>query len=100
MFVDKNENVCSVSCFSGGQTLRPVKPWSREEGYVGESREDWRQNGDNKLEAVEMVEEEKGKKGSSALDTTKHLWASIVAAMVSRFYFLIVGKNGHEDNDG
>lgn len=96
-FVDKNENVCLVSCSLGGQTLDPGKPrrsggkggWvlavslTREEGYVGDSGEDWAQNGDNKLETVEKVKE---KKGSGALNTTKHLWAGAVAAMVSRFY--------------
>ncbi|MBA0793950.1 hypothetical protein Gohar_018326 [Gossypium harknessii] len=94
-FVDKNENVCLVSCSWGGQTLGPVKSrrsggkggWvlsvslSREEGYVGDSGEDWGQNGDNNLETVEEVKE---KKGSGALNTTKHLWAGAVAAMVSR----------------
>ncbi|MBA0851875.1 hypothetical protein Goshw_028010, partial [Gossypium schwendimanii] len=96
-FVDKNENVCLVSCSWGGQTLGPVKSrrsggkggWvlsvslSREEGYVGDSGEDWGQNGDNNLETVEEVKE---KKGSGALNTTKHLWAGAVAAMVSRTF--------------
>ncbi|KAK5843441.1 Mitochondrial substrate carrier family protein B [Gossypium arboreum] len=96
-FVDKNENVCLVSCSLGGQTLGPVKSrrsggkggWvlsvslSREEGYVGDSGEDWGQNGDNNLETVEEVKE---KKGSGALNTTKHLWAGAVAAMVSRTF--------------
>ncbi|MBA0707150.1 hypothetical protein Golax_019225, partial [Gossypium laxum] len=96
-FVDKNENVCLVSCSWGGQTLGPVKSrrsggkggWvlsvslSREEGYVGDSGEDWGQNGDNNLETVEEVKE---KKGSGALNTSKHLWAGAVAAMVSRTF--------------
>ncbi|KAG4154108.1 hypothetical protein ERO13_D03G037400v2 [Gossypium hirsutum] len=96
-FVDKNENVCLVSCSWGGQTLGPVQSrrsggkggWvlsvslSREEGYVGDSGEDWGQNGDNNLETVEEVKE---KKGSGALNTTKHLWAGAVAAMVSRTF--------------
>ncbi|MBA0643476.1 hypothetical protein Goklo_027768, partial [Gossypium klotzschianum] len=96
-FVDKNENVCLVSCSWCGQTLGPVKSrrsggkggWvlsvslSREEGYVGDSGEDWGQNGDNNLETVEEVKE---KKGSGALNTTKHLWAGAVAAMVSRTF--------------
>ncbi|TYJ47054.1 hypothetical protein E1A91_A02G161200v1 [Gossypium mustelinum] len=96
-FVDKNENVCLVSCSLGGQTLGPVKSrrsggkggWvlsvslSREEGYVGDSGEDWGQNGDNNLETVEEVKE---KKESGALNTTKHLWAGAVAAMVSRTF--------------
>ncbi|MBA0735072.1 hypothetical protein Gogos_018953, partial [Gossypium gossypioides] len=96
-FVDKNENVFLVSCSWGGQTLGPVKSrrsggkggWvlsvslSREEGYVGDSGEDWGQNGDNNLETVEEVKE---KKGSGALNTTKHLWAGAVAAMVSRTF--------------
>ncbi|KAK8672978.1 hypothetical protein V6N13_111334 [Hibiscus sabdariffa] len=103
-FVDKNDNVCWVSCDSGsrkiGQTLCPVKSrrgggkgdWflsvslSREEGYVGESDEDWGQTGDKNLEALEIVEKEKEKKGSGALNTTKHLWAGAVAAMVSRTF--------------
>ncbi|PPS14390.1 hypothetical protein GOBAR_AA06229 [Gossypium barbadense] len=38
-----------------------------------------------------MVEEEKGKKGSSVLNTTKHLWASAVAVMTF-FKFSITGK--------
>ncbi|KAL4377404.1 hypothetical protein GQ457_02G017080 [Hibiscus cannabinus] len=83
-FVDKNDNVCWVSCDSGGrkigQTLCPVKSrrgggkgdWflsvslSREEGYVGESDEDWGRTGDKNLEALEIVEEEKEKKGSGS----------------------------------
>ncbi|KAA3473912.1 putative mitochondrial adenine nucleotide transporter BTL3 [Gossypium australe] len=97
--VDKDDNLCF---FGGGKTtktLRFVKSrrdgrgrvgWflsvslSREEGYVGESGESWGQNGDKNLAEVEMVEEEKEKKGSGALNTTKHLWAGAVAAMVSR----------------
>ncbi|KAH1113676.1 hypothetical protein J1N35_007054 [Gossypium stocksii] len=96
-FVHTNENVCLVSCSLGGQTLGPVKSrrsggkggWvlsvslSREEGYVGDSGEDWGQNGDNNLETVEEVKE---KKGSGALNTTKHLWAGAVAAIVSRTF--------------
>ncbi|KAK8652824.1 hypothetical protein V6N13_126847 [Hibiscus sabdariffa] len=106
-FFDKNDNVCLVSCFGGDRntckTLGPVKSrkgswgkggwflWvtlSREGGYVGESDEDWEQNGDKNLEPVEIVEEEKQKetKGSGALNTTKHLWAGAVAAMVSRTF--------------
>ncbi|KAK8716510.1 hypothetical protein V6N13_043817 [Hibiscus sabdariffa] len=105
-FVDKNDNVCWVSCDLGGrkigQTLCPVKSrrgggkgdWflsvslSRDEGYVGESGEDWGQTGDKNLEALEIVEDEKEKekKGSGALNTTKHLWAGAVAAMVSRTF--------------
>ncbi|KAE8709607.1 putative mitochondrial adenine nucleotide transporter BTL3 [Hibiscus syriacus] len=101
-FVDKNDNVCLVSCVLGGRktgrTLGHVKSrrggrgkggWflsvslSAEEGHVGKSGEDWGQNGDKNLEAVEIVEE---KKGSGALNTTKHLWAGAVAAMVSRTF--------------
>ncbi|KAE8706971.1 putative mitochondrial adenine nucleotide transporter BTL2 [Hibiscus syriacus] len=106
-FDDKNDNVFLVSYFLGGrktcQTLGPVKSsigsrskggWflsvslSAEEGHVGESGEDWGENGDKNLEAVEIVEEEKEKekKGSGALNTTKHLWAGAVAAMVSRTF--------------
>ncbi|OMO56074.1 Endoplasmic reticulum-adenine nucleotide transporter [Corchorus capsularis] len=104
-FVDKNENLCLVSCYLGGKTLRSVKSrrggggrggWflsvslSREEGYVGESGESWGQNGDKNLVEEEVVEEEKEKvevkKGSGALNTTKHLWAGAVAAMVSRTF--------------
>ncbi|XP_021274945.1 probable mitochondrial adenine nucleotide transporter BTL3 [Herrania umbratica] len=107
-FVDKNDNLSLVSCFVGGgkssKTLRSVKSrrgggkggWflsvslSREEGYVGESGETWGQNGDKNLEEAEVVEEEKEKlkvkKGSGALNTTKHLWAGAVAAMVSRTF--------------
>ncbi|GMI94740.1 hypothetical protein HRI_003143300 [Hibiscus trionum] len=46
-FVDKNDNVCSVSCDLGGrkigQTLCPLKSrsLSKDEEYVGESGEDW-----------------------------------------------------------
>ncbi|EOX92090.1 Mitochondrial substrate carrier family protein isoform 2 [Theobroma cacao] len=107
-FVDKNDNLSLVSCFvSGGKSskrLRSVKSrrdggkggWflsvslSREEGYVGESGETWGQNGDKNMEEEEVVEEEKEKlkvkKGSGALNTTKHLWAGAVAAMVSRTF--------------
>lgn len=108
--VNKNDNLCLVSCSLGGggrsiQTLSSVKSsrlggkggWflsvslSREEGYVGESGESWGQNGGKNLEEEEVVvvEEEqekvKVKKGSGALNTGKHLWAGAVAAMVSRF---------------
>ncbi|KAI6699574.1 hypothetical protein NL676_013898 [Syzygium grande] len=39
----------------------------------------------SKVEGIEVEEKEKGKvKGSGALNTTKHLWAGAVAAMVSR----------------
>ncbi|XWS44934.1 hypothetical protein CRYUN_Cryun15aG0092800 [Craigia yunnanensis] len=106
--VNKNDNLCLVSCFLGGgkssKRLRSVKSrrgggkwgWflsvslSREEGYVEESGESWRQNGDKNLEEEEVVEEEKEKvevkKGSGALNTTKHLWAGAIAAMVSRTF--------------
>ncbi|KAH1082677.1 hypothetical protein J1N35_022438 [Gossypium stocksii] len=97
--VDKDDNLCFLGGGKSTKTLRFVKSrrdgrgrvgWflsvslSREEGYVGESGESWGQNGDKNLEEVEMVEEEKEKKGSGALNTTKHLWAGAVAAMVSR----------------
>lgn len=109
--VNKNDNLCLVSCSLGGggrsiQTLSSVKSsrlggkggWflsvslSREEGYVGESGESWGQNGGKNLEEEEVVvvEEEqekvKVKKGSGALNTGKHLWAGAVAAMVSRTF--------------
>ncbi|KAE8693226.1 putative mitochondrial adenine nucleotide transporter BTL3 [Hibiscus syriacus] len=60
-----------------------IGEFSREEGYVGESGED-----DENLEAVKIVEEEKEKKGSGALNTTKHLWTGAVAAMVSRTFIV------------
>ncbi|XWS33328.1 hypothetical protein CRYUN_Cryun22dG0072300 [Craigia yunnanensis] len=108
--VNKNDNLCLVSCFlSGGKsrkTLSSVKSsrgggkggWflsvslSRDEGYVGESGESWGQNGGKNLEEEEVVEEEKEKvkvkvkKGSGALNTSKHLWSGAVAAMVSRTF--------------
>ena len=108
--VNKNDNLCLVSCLLGGgkssKTLRSVKSrrgggkggWflsvslSRDGGYVGESGESWGQNGGKNLEEEEVVEEEKEKvkvkvkKGSGALNTSKHLWAGAVAAMVSRFW--------------
>ncbi|KAE8655861.1 putative mitochondrial adenine nucleotide transporter BTL2 [Hibiscus syriacus] len=104
-FVEKkNGNVFLVSCVLGGrktgQTLGPVKSrigssgkggWflsvslSAEEGHVGESGDDWGQNDDKNLEALEIIEE---KKGSGALNTTKHLWAGAVAAMVSRTFIV------------
>ncbi|MBA0653842.1 hypothetical protein Goklo_020958 [Gossypium klotzschianum] len=97
--VDKDDNLCFLGGGKSTKTLRFVKSrrdgrgrvgWflsvslSSEDGYVGESGESWGQNGDKNLEEVEMVEEEKEKKGSGALNTTKHLWAGAVAAMVSR----------------
>ncbi|MBA0590711.1 hypothetical protein Gorai_019406, partial [Gossypium raimondii] len=97
--VDKDDNLCFLGGGKSTKTLRFVKSrrdgrgrlgWflsvslSSEEGYVGESGESWGQNGDKNLEEVEMVEGEKEKKGSGALNTTKHLWAGAVAAMVSR----------------
>ncbi|GKV25379.1 hypothetical protein SLEP1_g34827 [Rubroshorea leprosula] len=94
-----------VSCiFSGGksQTLRFVKPagrgcgflsvsLSREEGYYRGSEENWGQNGDKnlaaeELEAVEEKAEEVKERRSGALNTTKHLWAGVVAAAVSRTF--------------
>ncbi|TYI56873.1 hypothetical protein E1A91_D11G242400v1 [Gossypium mustelinum] len=97
--VDKDDNLCFLGGGKSTKTLRFVKSrrdgrgrvgWflsvslSSEEGYVGESGESWGQNGDKNLEEVEMVEGEKKKKGSGALNTTKHLWAGAGAAMVSR----------------
>ncbi|KAB2004947.1 hypothetical protein ES319_D11G235600v1 [Gossypium barbadense] len=97
--VDKDDNLCFLGGGKSTKTLRFVKSrrdgrgrvgWflsvslSSEEGYVGESGESWGQNGDKNLEEVEMVEGEKEKKGSGALNTTKHLWAGAGAAMVSR----------------
>ncbi|KAE8709451.1 putative mitochondrial adenine nucleotide transporter BTL3 [Hibiscus syriacus] len=72
-FVDKNDN----------------------EGYVGESGED-----DENLESAKIVEEEKEKekKGSGALNTTKHLWAGAVAAMVSRSQLLKLSRNEEATN--
>ncbi|XVE83138.1 hypothetical protein DITRI_Ditri16bG0063400 [Diplodiscus trichospermus] len=107
--VNKNDNLCLVSrLLVGGtssKTLRFVKPrrgggkggWflsvslSREEGYVGESGESLGQNVGKNLEEEEVVVEEevekgKVKKGSGALNTSKHLWAGAVAAMVSRTF--------------
>ncbi|XP_022741470.1 probable mitochondrial adenine nucleotide transporter BTL3 [Durio zibethinus] len=106
--VNNNDNLSLGSCFLGGgkssKTLRSFEPrrgggkggWflsvslSRDEGYVGESGETWGQNGGKNLEEEELVEEEKEKvkvrKGSGALNTTKHLWSGAVAAMVSRTF--------------
>lgn len=71
-----------------------------DEGYIGESGGGERlgQNGNQILEADEssaevVVSAEENSKekvegrGSGALNTTKHLWAGAVAAMVSRFVF-------------
>lgn len=58
-----------------------------EDGCFRESAKVLGSNGESvKLEVV-VVEEEKEKDGrqSAALNTTKHLWAGAVAAMVSRF---------------
>ncbi|KDP46824.1 hypothetical protein JCGZ_24033 [Jatropha curcas] len=72
-----------------------IKGSEEEEGYVGESRESLGQNGEEKnLEeenAVVFTEEKKvnvlrSRSGSAALNTTKHLWAGAVAAMVSRTF--------------
>lgn len=59
-------------------------------GYFGESNKGLRLDGENSKVSVEVeVEEEKVKvKGSGALNTTKHLWAGAVAAMVSRYNVL------------
>lgn len=46
-------------------------------------------NNGEKVEGIEVEEKEKGKvKGSGALNTTKHLWAGAVSAMVSRSLFI------------
>lgn len=75
-----------------------IKGSEEEAGYVKESRESSGENGEEKnLEeenALVFAKQEKKKKvelrsGSAALNTTKHLWAGAVAAMVSRCLLLI-----------
>ncbi|OAY35834.1 probable mitochondrial adenine nucleotide transporter BTL3 [Manihot esculenta] len=72
-----------------------IKGSEEEAGYVKESRESSGENGEEKnLEeenALVFAKQEKKKKvelrsGSAALNTTKHLWAGAVAAMVSRTF--------------
>lgn len=60
-----------------------------DEGNVGESIESLGQDGVEKnVELVEEKEVEVKRSGTSAaLNTTKHLWAGVVAAMVSRSFF-------------
>uniref|UniRef100_A0A6N2KP45 Uncharacterized protein n=1 Tax=Salix viminalis TaxID=40686 RepID=A0A6N2KP45_SALVM len=59
-----------------------------DEGNVGESIESLGQNGFEKnVEVVEEKEVEVKRSGTSAaLNTTKHLWAGVLAAMVSRTF--------------
>ncbi|KAJ6378121.1 hypothetical protein OIU78_028373 [Salix suchowensis] len=59
-----------------------------DEGNVGESIESLGQNGVEKnVEVVEEKEVEMKRSGTSAaLNTTKHLWAGVLAAMVSRTF--------------
>lgn len=72
------------------------------EGYVGESRESWGQNGNNKSgeevenevdEQVTVASQEEKKKVEEkelgAFNTTKHLFAGAIAAAVSRFDFVM-----------
>ncbi|XP_010519529.1 PREDICTED: probable mitochondrial adenine nucleotide transporter BTL3 [Tarenaya hassleriana] len=57
------------------------------EGYNGDSRQREGKNGDKSFEQVAVISEERSRvkeNGSGALNTTKHLWAGAVAAMVSR----------------
>ncbi|KAG6768448.1 hypothetical protein POTOM_027365 [Populus tomentosa] len=65
-------------------------------GNVGESIESLGQDGVEKnVELVEEKEVEVKRSGTSAaLNTTKHLWAGVVAAMVSRsfFFFLFIAS--------
>ncbi|KAF2284034.1 hypothetical protein GH714_018356 [Hevea brasiliensis] len=71
-----------------------IKGSDDEEDYVGESREGLGQNGQDKNfeedNAVVFSEEKKKvevrRSRSAALNTTKHLWAGAVAAMVSRTF--------------
>lgn len=84
----------SLSIKGGGQ---------EQEGYVGESGENWGQNGNdasntnlaaeagNETTAVKEEKEEKKVtvKRSEALNTTNHLFAGAIAAAVSRFPSII-----------
>lgn len=62
-----------------------------DDGCVGESGQVLGQNGNTSFSSEEAVvvfekgESETVRKGSGAMNTTKHLWSGAVAAMVSRF---------------
>lgn len=60
---------------------------SNADGFVGDSAELLGQNGEKSSEEEEEVKGEKiGVQGSGAMNTTKHLWAGAVSAMVSRTF--------------
>lgn len=58
-----------------------------DEGYVRESGQVLGQNGIKKSTEEEEAAVVLDKKGSGAMNTTKHLWSGAVAAMVSRLPF-------------
>ncbi|PON47677.1 Mitochondrial carrier protein [Parasponia andersonii] len=93
------EGLRSGSCgfLSVSLSIKGSEEGNGDEGYVRESREVLGQsgNGSSEEEAVavvyekgenETVQERVRKKGSGALNMTKHLWAGAVAAMVSRTF--------------
>ena len=63
----------------------------RSDGVVRESKGCLVQNGDEGSEEAVVQEEKREKVGlrrGGAMNTTKHLWAGAIAAMVSRFVLL------------
>ncbi|KAJ7956813.1 Mitochondrial carrier protein [Quillaja saponaria] len=82
------------SCKFGGGFLSlslSINGNEGDSGYVRESGEILGQNGakvsEEEVEAVVCKEKENvRKRGSAAMNTTKHLWAGAVAAMVSRTF--------------
>lgn len=60
-----------------------------DEGYVRESGQVLGQNGIKKSTEEEEAAVVLDKKGSGAMNTTKHLWSGAVAAMVSRLPFYL-----------
>lgn len=62
-----------------------------DDGFSGDSSQSLGQNGDRNSdifrvsELLEETKEEVKLKSSGAFNTTKHLWAGAVAAMISRF---------------
>ncbi|KAJ8765510.1 hypothetical protein K2173_014632 [Erythroxylum novogranatense] len=102
-----SKNSCSVLRFDGRRRRRRCVghnvgvflsvSLSGQQGYVGESRDRLDQNGDEKnleeenvavltVAGVEKVAKKVEVRGSAALNTTMHLWAGVVAAMVSRTF--------------
>ncbi|XP_030535036.1 probable mitochondrial adenine nucleotide transporter BTL3 [Rhodamnia argentea] len=84
----RRANYCGVNArvgFRNGVFLSVSLSVKENDGYALDSAKLLGNNNGEKVEGSEVEEKEKGKvKESGAFNTTKHLWAGAVAAMVSR----------------